>query len=66
MLGTDRTTEIGAINKKYLESMQVSSANPVAFTVNFPLNLDTKMKILVLAAIFLIDIGNYNMVRLRN
>ncbi|CAF3546592.1 unnamed protein product [Rotaria sp. Silwood1] len=66
LLGTDRITEIGAINKKYPESMQVTSANPIAFTVNFPLNLDTKMKILILAALFLIDIGNYKMIRLRN
>ncbi|CAF1139604.1 unnamed protein product [Rotaria sordida] len=66
LLGTDRTTEIGAIDKKYPESMQFSTANPVAFTVNFPLNLDTKMKILVLGALFLIDIGNYKMLRLRN
>ncbi|CAF3604251.1 unnamed protein product [Rotaria sp. Silwood1] len=66
IVSTDRTTEIGVIDKKYPESMQLSSANPVAFTVNFPLNLDTKMKILILGALFLIDIGNYQMLRLRN
>ncbi|CAF0938965.1 unnamed protein product [Rotaria sordida] len=65
LLGTDRTTEIGSIDKLYPNSMQISSANPVAFTLNFPMNLDTNMKILVLGALFLIDIGNYKMVRLR-
>ncbi|CAF1560797.1 unnamed protein product [Rotaria magnacalcarata] len=66
LLGTDRITEIGSIDKQYFNSVRVSTANPVAFTLNFPLNLDARMKIVALAALFLIDIGNYNMARLRS
>ena len=95
MLGTDRSTEIGAIEKKYPDSVVLASANPVAFTLTckywsirahirlrekyhrtihrplrsfrflflVPINLDVKMKALILGALFLIVSSPIKVVR---
>lgn len=41
MLGTDLRTEIGSIDKHYVESTRIATANPVAFTINCKYEIDS-------------------------
>ncbi|UJR16831.1 hypothetical protein I4U23_003730 [Adineta vaga] len=55
LLGTDGVTEIGAIYKKYRGFLSEAFSSADAFLLEFPMDLDVKMKAVALGALFLID-----------
>ncbi|CAF2077277.1 unnamed protein product [Rotaria magnacalcarata] len=62
LFGTDGTTEIGAIHKKYSGYCKEAFTSADNYTYEVPLNLDVKMKAIVLAALFVIDFTNFSTV----
>lgn len=60
--GTDRETEIGAIKKKYRGFVAEAYTSADEFAIQFPGDLDSKMKALALGALFLIDFAHFSVV----
>ncbi|CAF1159819.1 unnamed protein product [Adineta ricciae] len=55
LIGTDGITEIGAIYKQYRGHLQEAFSSADAFLLKVPIDLDVKMKVVTLGAVFLID-----------
>ncbi|CAF1422120.1 unnamed protein product [Adineta ricciae] len=52
----DRSSETEAIKKQYVGSVHITAANPFVFPLNFSMNLDVRMKALVLDTLFLLAV----------
>ncbi|CAF1027273.1 unnamed protein product [Rotaria sordida] len=61
LFGSDRTTEIGAIYKKYSGFCKEAFTSSDVFSMHVPINMDVKAKMLVLGALFLIDFMNFSL-----
>ncbi|CAF1218435.1 unnamed protein product [Adineta steineri] len=59
LYSADGVHEIGAIHKKYRGYLVEALTSADNFTIQFPLDLDVRMKAVALAALFLIDFSNY-------
>ncbi|CAF1341752.1 unnamed protein product [Didymodactylos carnosus] len=59
LFGTDDTTEVGAIHKKYAGFLNEAFTGAEIFSIQFPLNMDAKMKAVAIGALFLIDFMYY-------
>ncbi|CAF1145091.1 unnamed protein product [Didymodactylos carnosus] len=55
LFGSDDVKEIGAIHKKYAGFINEAFTGAELFTVQFPVNMDMKMKAVAIGALFLID-----------
>ncbi|CAF4808274.1 unnamed protein product [Rotaria sp. Silwood1] len=55
LIGTDGTTEVGFIQKKYRGLLKESFTSADAYLLKIPMDLDVKMKAISLAALFLIE-----------
>nr|XP_054931102.1 phospholipid scramblase 2-like [Dermacentor andersoni] len=55
ILGTDGVTKLGAITKNWVGFVREVGTAADNFTVTFPLDLDVKIKAVLLGAVFLID-----------
>ncbi|CAF1100799.1 unnamed protein product [Rotaria sordida] len=64
--GTDGSTEIGAVHKKYRGFVAESLTSADAFTIRIPLDLDVRMKAVALGALFLIDFAHFSLPPNRN
>ncbi|CAF0972465.1 unnamed protein product [Adineta steineri] len=59
IIGYDDHTEIGAIHKKYAGFIHEAFTDVELFTITFPKDLDTRLKAIGLAALFLINIMHF-------
>ncbi|XP_054931252.1 phospholipid scramblase 1-like [Dermacentor andersoni] len=55
ILATDGVTQLGAITKNWTGMCREAVTDADNFTVTFPLDLDVKIKAVLLGAVFLID-----------
>lgn len=57
--GSDGTTEVGAIHKKYRGFIAEAMSSADQFAIRFPIDMDVKMKAVALGALFLIDFSHF-------
>jgi uncharacterized protein YxjI len=57
--GNDETAQVGKISKQWAGLMQEYFTNADTFGVEFPMDLDVRMKACIIAAVFLIDFMYY-------